>query len=102
MTTSSDTGTVLITGPTSGLGKALALELANREAPERPDLLLVGRPGDRLAEITGAVRAAGATAEPIPCDLARLADVRAAAQSVKDLLAAGAVRPLRTLVANDS
>jgi short-subunit dehydrogenase len=66
MTTSSDTGTVLITGPTSGLGKALALELANRKAPERPDLLLVGHPGDGLAEITGAARAAGATAEPIP------------------------------------
>ena len=48
-------GTVLITGPTGGLGKTLALELTNRGAPERPDLLLVGRPGGRLTEITGAL-----------------------------------------------
>jgi NAD(P)-dependent dehydrogenase (short-subunit alcohol dehydrogenase family) len=100
MTTSISDGTVLITGPTSGLGKALALQLANRKAPERPDLLLVGRPGERLTEINDAVRSAGATAEPIPCDLARLADVRAAAKAAKELLAAGAVRPLRALVAN--
>jgi short-subunit dehydrogenase len=33
--TSAQAGTVLITGPTSGLGKVLALELANRSAPER-------------------------------------------------------------------
>ena len=98
--TPAQAGTVLITGPTSGLGKVLALELANRGAPGRPDLLLAGRPGDRLTEITDAVRAAGATAEPIPCDLASLADVRAAATAAKDLLAMGAVRPLRVLVAN--
>jgi NAD(P)-dependent dehydrogenase (short-subunit alcohol dehydrogenase family) len=36
----------------------------------------------------------------IGCDLARLADVRAAAQNAKGLLDAGAVGPLRGLVAN--
>jgi NAD(P)-dependent dehydrogenase (short-subunit alcohol dehydrogenase family) len=40
------------------------------------------------------------TVEAVPCDLSRLADVRAAAATAKDLLARGAVRPLRVLVAN--
>ena len=93
-------GTVLITGPTGGLGRATTLAIANRAAPERPDLLLVGRPGRALAEVAGDARAAGATVHEIGCDLARLADVRAAAQKAKGLLDVGAVRPLRGLVAN--
>jgi NAD(P)-dependent dehydrogenase (short-subunit alcohol dehydrogenase family) len=32
----SGTGTVLITGPTSGLGRDLTLELARRAAPDWP------------------------------------------------------------------
>jgi NAD(P)-dependent dehydrogenase (short-subunit alcohol dehydrogenase family) len=96
----SGTGTVLITGPTSGLGRDLTLELARRAAGDRPDLILVGRPGDRLNDIAETARAAGATAEAVACDLSRLADVRAAATAAKELLAAGAVRPLRALVAN--
>ncbi len=95
-----DPGTMLITGPTSGLGRALALELAGRAPSERPDLLLVGRPGDSLAEVGAATRAAGATVREFPCDLSRLADVRAAATAARDLLATSAVRPLRALVAN--
>ncbi len=93
MMASGDTGTVLITGPTSGLGRALTLELAGRAESDRPDLLLVGRPGERLTEITSLVRAGGATAEAIPCDLSRLSDVRDAAAAAKELLATGAVRP---------
>jgi NAD(P)-dependent dehydrogenase (short-subunit alcohol dehydrogenase family) len=93
-------GTVLITGPTGGLGKATALAIANRRAAERPDLLLVGRPGQALTEVTGDARAAGATVHEIGCDLADLADVRNAGQKAKGLLEAGAVRPLRALVAN--
>jgi NAD(P)-dependent dehydrogenase (short-subunit alcohol dehydrogenase family) len=93
-------GTVLITGPTGGLGRAATLAIANRAAPERPDLLLVGRKGRALTEAARDARAAGATVHEIGCDLARLADVRAAAQKAKGLLKAGAVRPLRGLVAN--
>jgi NAD(P)-dependent dehydrogenase (short-subunit alcohol dehydrogenase family) len=93
-------GTVLITGPTGGLGKAATLAIANRPAEQRPDLVLVGRPGQGLTEVAEAARAAGATAQEIGCDLARLADVRAAGRRVKDLLEAGALRPLRGIVAN--
>ncbi len=93
-------GTVLITGPTGGLGKSAALAMANRPAPERPDLLLVGRAGQALTEVAADARAAGATVHEIGCDLARLVEVREAGQKVKDLLDAGAARPLRGLVAN--
>ena len=93
-------GTVLITGPTGGLGKAATMAIASRPAAERPDLLLVGRAGKTLAEVTDDVRAAGATVQEIGCDLADLADVRNAAQKAKGLLETGTVRPLRALVAN--
>ena len=93
-------GTVLITGPTGGLGRAATLVIANRRAPERPDLLLVGRTGQALTEAADEARAAGTTVHEIGCDLARLADVREAGKRANDLLASGAVRPLRALVAN--
>ncbi|MET1071377.1 MAG: short-chain dehydrogenase, partial [Umezawaea sp.] len=41
-----------------------------------------------------------ANAHVVDCELTRLADVRAAATWVRDLLASAAVRPLRALVAN--
>jgi len=93
-------GTVLITGPTGGLGRAATLAMANRPAPVRPDLLLVGRGGRGLTEVAEAARAAGASAYEIDCDLAQLADVRVAAQKTKELLASRSVRPLRGVVAN--
>jgi NAD(P)-dependent dehydrogenase (short-subunit alcohol dehydrogenase family) len=91
--------TVLITGPTRGLGRAAALAMADRPG-QPPDLLLVGRGGKALTEVAEAARARGATVHEIGCDLSRLADVRAAATTVRDLLDAGAVGPLRALVAN--
>jgi NAD(P)-dependent dehydrogenase (short-subunit alcohol dehydrogenase family) len=93
-------GTVLITGPNGGLGKAATLAIANRPASQRPDLLLVGRTGPALIEVAEQARAAGATIHEIGCDLARLRDVRNAGETARDLLASGAVRPLRGLVAN--
>jgi len=62
--------------------------------------LLVGRDGPALSAVVDDARAAGATAYGIGCDLARLADVRAAAGKARDLLETGAARPLRGLVAN--
>jgi short-subunit dehydrogenase len=68
---STEPGTVLITGPTGGLGKATTLAIAHRPAGQRPDLLLIGRAGKGLTEVTEAARAAGATVQEIGCDLAR-------------------------------
>jgi len=93
-------GTVLITGPTGGLGRETTLAIARRPPAERPDLLLVGRAGRALTEVADDARAAGATVHEIGCDLARLADVRASGSLARDLLQAGTVRPLRGLVAN--
>ncbi|WP_030376842.1 MULTISPECIES: SDR family NAD(P)-dependent oxidoreductase [unclassified Streptomyces] len=94
------TGTVLLTGPTRGLGRSAVLAMARRPAADRPDLLLVGRAGADLTRIAEEARALGARVHEIGCDLARLADVRAAAAAARALLDAGAVRPLRALVAN--
>jgi len=93
-------GTVLITGPTGGLGRSATMAMASRPEGQRPDLLLIGRPGNALAGVAAEARAAGATAREIGCDLASLAGVHAAAETVKKLLESGAVRQLRGLVAN--
>ena len=93
-------GTMVITGPTGGLGRAATLAIANRPETNRPDLVLVGRPGRTLTEVADDARAAGATVHHVGCDLARLSDVRAAAQQIEELVRAGVVRPLRGLVAN--
>lgn len=93
-------GSVLITGPTSGLGRAATLAMAGRPPARRPDLLLVGRGGSRLADVAAQARSAGATVVEIACDLGRLADVRAAADAARTAVADGTVRPLHGLVAN--
>src|ERR1700684_1476248 len=76
------------------------MAMASRPEGDRPDLLLIGRPGNTLAGVAAEARAAGATAREIGCDPAGLANVHAAADTVKELLESGAVRPLRGLIAN--
>jgi NAD(P)-dependent dehydrogenase (short-subunit alcohol dehydrogenase family) len=98
--TMTEPGTVLITGPTRNLGRNAVLALADRPDGRRPDLVLVGRAGLDLTAVADEARARGATVREIGCDLASLAEVRAAAATVRELLAEGAVRPLRALVAN--
>ena len=93
-------GTVLITGPTGGLGRSATMAMANRPEGERPGLLLIGRPGHALAGVAAEARAAGATVREIGCDLASLAAVHTAAETAKELLESGVVRPLRGLIAN--
>ncbi|MCW0214271.1 MAG: SDR family NAD(P)-dependent oxidoreductase [Pseudonocardia sp.] len=95
-----ESGTVLITGPTRNLGRHAVLAMAGRPPGQRPDLLLVGRAGKDLTAVADEARARGARVHEIGCDLSRLSDVRAAAATARDLLATGTVRPLRGLIAN--
>ena len=65
--------TLLITGASEGIGRALALELA----PERPNLLLSARNAARLEETAAECRTRGARAEIFAGDVARSADCAA-------------------------
>ncbi len=62
--------------------------------------MLVGRTGPDLTAVADEARSLGARVHEIGCNLASLDEVRAAAAAVRDILAAGAVRPLQVLVAN--
>ena len=65
-----DDGVVMITGASSGIGKALA----QRVAPRARVLILVARRLPRLETLAAELRAAhGRTVEPRSCDLADLA-----------------------------
>ncbi|MFE0460193.1 SDR family NAD(P)-dependent oxidoreductase [Kitasatospora sp. NPDC058965] len=77
---STQPNTMLITGATHGLGRALALRLAG------PDTLLVlhGRDAGRAAEVRDEVRAAGGRAEVLLADLADLREVDRLADAVLD------------------
>lgn len=57
--------TILLTGPSSGIGKAMALQLAGEDAT----LLLASRSADRLEQIADACRARGSRADVFPADL---------------------------------
>lgn len=67
----------IITGPTSGIGYATALELAKHGT-----VVLVGRNKDKLALVQKKIEAAGQEAIPIICDISDMASVRKAAQQI--------------------
>jgi retinol dehydrogenase 12 len=86
-----DGRSILITGASSGIGRATALALAARGA----SLYLAGRSEERHRDVLDAVRAAGASARFLSLDLSRLASVRECAER---FLALGA--PLHALINN--
>ncbi len=87
--TSTSPRRALITGASSGIGKATALAFARSGI----HLALVGRSSEKLASIAAAVRAVGAEAQTYPLDLAAI-------DQVKDRVAAIATEfgPLDLLV----
>ena len=72
--------TVVITGASSGIGKATALAVA--EGGGVP--LLVARSADKLAEVKAEIEAAGGAAHVYPCDIT---DTEAVAATVKEMIA---------------
>lgn len=71
----------VITGGGSGLGRALALRLADR----RGRILVLDVNMDRAEETAELVRNRGAEAKALRCDVARLEDVEKAAEVADDL-----------------
>jgi 3-oxoacyl-[acyl-carrier protein] reductase len=74
----------LVTGPSRGVGRATAVELARRGS----DVVLVGRPGAELDRTALLVTSAGVRAEVVACDLAVADDVTRAARRALDAFGA--------------
>ena len=88
------TGTAVVTGAASGIGAALAPQLAARGC----DLVLLDRDAERLARVAGSVRAAspGRAVDTVVADLADAGQVRDAADAlVRD-------HPATTLLVNNA
>lgn len=64
-------GSALVTGATSGLGRAVAIRLASAGA----DVALVGRSSEGLADTAAEVERHGVRALPLQCDLGSTADL---------------------------
>ncbi len=73
----SDSKAYIITGPTSGIGRATALELAKHGT-----VVLVGRDTVKLDEVQKTIEQRGQHAVPVVCDLSDLASVRRAAAEI--------------------
>jgi NAD(P)-dependent dehydrogenase (short-subunit alcohol dehydrogenase family) len=67
----------IITGPTSGIGRATALELAKHGT-----VVLVGRDRGKLGEVQKTIEQKGQHAVSVLCDLSDLASVRRAAAEI--------------------
>lgn len=70
----------VVTGPTSGYGRATALELGRSGT-----VVLVGRSPDKLAAVREQIRAAGGSAVPVVADFADITSVRRAAEEIAAL-----------------
>ena len=70
----------VVTGPTSGYGRATALELAHHGT-----VVLVGRSPGKLAAVRAEIQSAGGTAIPVVAEFADIISVRRAAAEVAAL-----------------
>ena len=73
--------TALVTGGNSGIGRAVAKELAGRGA----HVVLTGRDADRGEQAVALIRAAGGTADFVKADLGDEASARALARQAEEL-----------------
>lgn len=67
----------IITGPTSGIGYATALKLA-----QHGTIILVGRNAEKLGQVQSTIKDRGQNAVSVVCDLSDIASVRRAAQQI--------------------
>jgi NAD(P)-dependent dehydrogenase (short-subunit alcohol dehydrogenase family) len=74
---STDRKAYIVTGPTSGIGRATALVLAKSAT-----IILVGRDPKKLDEVRKIIEQMGRRAVPVVCDLSDLASVRRAAAEI--------------------
>jgi NAD(P)-dependent dehydrogenase (short-subunit alcohol dehydrogenase family) len=70
----------IITGPTSGIGYATALELAKNSI-----VILVGRNRDKLNKVQKTIEATGQKAVSVVCDISDIKSVKLAAQQIIDI-----------------
>ena len=70
----------IITGPTSGIGRATAFEVAKHGT-----VVLVGRDRRKLDDLKRVIEQEGGHAMPVECDLSDIASVRRAAAEIIDL-----------------
>ena len=70
----------VVTGPSTGIGKAIAVELAKNDN----FIALVGRSKDKLLATKRAIEDAGGEAEVFICDLAQINSVKSLIKSVKE------------------
>lgn len=70
----------IITGPTSGIGYATALELAKHGT-----IVLVGRNREKLNQVQKAIKEMGQNAVSVVCDISDMVSVKRAAQQITDL-----------------
>jgi NAD(P)-dependent dehydrogenase (short-subunit alcohol dehydrogenase family) len=74
---STDRKAYIITGPTSGIGRCTALELAKHGT-----VVLVGRDRGKLVEVQNTIEQKGQHAVSVVCDLSDIASVRRAAEEI--------------------
>jgi 3-oxoacyl-[acyl-carrier protein] reductase len=81
MFTSLNGRSVVVTGASSGIGKAMALTFAR----EGCSVLAVARSEDKLKDLCGKIRSEGGIAEPFAADVKSMDDMKAMAAKAKEL-----------------